>query len=168
MPYIDIDIEITDCIERIETGEKLNTTISKVIIGELSALSDFEFNWCTEFNDNTKEVYKLTINDNPDEILGLISLSLLKEDKFVFIHLVERKDYKGKKIFNGIGGNLFAFACKFSFDNEGDGYVCFDAKTNLVEHYKERLGAERIGESLRMIIDKNAASKLVKRYFKEK
>jgi len=40
------------------------------------------------------------------------------------------------KLYEGVAGNLVAYACKVSFQHGFDGYVAFTAKTNLIEHYK--------------------------------
>ena len=70
---------------------------------------------------------------------------LCLEDKndHIFIHLVESANFnKGtNKIYFGVAGNLFAFACKVSFEKGYEGYVAFDSKSVLNEHYKKKLGA---------------------------
>jgi hypothetical protein len=50
---------------------------------------------------------------------------------------------------------LTAFARKTAKDMEFDTYF-FVAKTELIEHYKEMLGAKQIGNTQRMYIDGNA------------
>jgi hypothetical protein len=69
------------------------------------------------------------------------------------------------KIYEGVAGNLVAYACKKSFQMDFGGYVAFIAKTKLIEHYQNTLGAYLIG-SQRMAIDKNSANILVEKYFK--
>ena len=75
---------------------------------------------------------------------------------------------RGKdKIYVGVGGNLFAYACKISKEIGHDGFVGFDAKTRLIEHYNKTLGAERaLGQ--RMIITDVNANILINQYFKNK
>ncbi|MEI6753633.1 MAG: hypothetical protein WCK78_10740 [Paludibacter sp.] len=111
-----------------------------------------------------RDVYKLTIVNNPHIIQGLISL----EVKFdhVFIHLVESAPFnKGKsKVYSGVPGNLVAFACKLSFQRGHEGNVSFISKTQLVEHYEKTLGAFHFGGRV-MIIETNAALKLINKYF---
>lgn len=46
------------------------------------------------------------------------------------------------------------------------GYVAFHAKSVLVEHYEKTLGARRAARGLLMVIETEAATKLVNRYFK--
>ena len=69
------------------------------------------------------------------------------------------------KLYEGVPGNLVAFACKLSFQRGYDGYVAFDAKTQLIKHYQESLGAIHF-RNQRMIIDSRAAEFLVNKYFK--
>lgn len=58
----------------------------------------WNFNWKIEFTDNSKEVYKLTIVNNPDIIQGLLSLTI--ETDHVLMNLVESAPFNiGKKNF---------------------------------------------------------------------
>ena len=97
-------------------------------------------------------------------IQGLISLEI-KSDH-VYMHLVESAPFnKGKmKIYAGVPGNLVAFACKLSFQRGHEGNVSFFSKTQLVQHYIDTLGAVHFGGRV-MIIDTNAALKLLNKYF---
>jgi hypothetical protein len=69
------------------------------------------------------------------------------------------------KIYDGVPGNLVAFACKVSFQRGFDGFLSFTAKTKLIEHYEKSLGAYHFGNHL-MIIQTNIAQILVDKYFK--
>jgi hypothetical protein len=82
------------------------------------------------------------------------------------MHLVESAPFnKGKtKIYSGVPGNLVAFACKLSFQRGHEGNVAFVAKSQLINHYIETLGAVHFGERL-MIIETTAALKLISKYF---
>jgi hypothetical protein len=109
----------------------------------------------------------LTIANNPRVIQGLISLSVF--DGYITIHLLESSPFnKGKlKVYAGVPGNLVAFACKLSFQRKCDGFVFFIAKTKLIEHYIEVLNAIHIGNQ-KMIINTEAALKLINKYYPEK
>ena len=63
-----------------------------------------------------------------------------------------------------MAGNLVAFACKLSFQMGHEGHVAFISKTQLINHYKESNGAIHAGGRL-MIINSDAAFKLINRYF---
>ena len=73
-------------------------------------------------------------------------------------------NFGNKKIYEGVAGNLVACACKLSFGYGYSGYVAFEPKTKLIEHYKKSLNAKLISNN-RMIIDMGAANFLIKKYF---
>jgi hypothetical protein len=82
------------------------------------------------------------------------------------MHLVESASFnKGKaKIYSGVPGNLVAFACRLSFQRGHKGNVSFLSKTQLIQHYIDTLGAIHFGGRV-MIIDTEAALKLINKYF---
>lgn len=109
----------------------------------------------------------MTTLENKNIIQGLISLQT--DDKFISVSIVENAGFnRGKgKMYAGVGGNMFAFACKVSMEMGFGGFVGFVAKTALIEYYAEALGAERaLGQ--RMFIGETAAKKLINQYFKNK
>lgn len=61
------------------------------------------------------EVYKLTIVGNPDVIQGV--LSIRKEADHIFMNLLESAPFNigRQKLYEGVAGNLVAYACKLSF-----------------------------------------------------
>ena len=91
------------------------------------------------------------------------------EDKqdHIFMHLIESSIFnKGKsKVYVGVPGNLIAYSCKVSVDRGYEGFLAFDAKTSLVTHYQEKLGATHF-RGQRMFIETKAALKLIAQYFK--
>ena len=162
--------KLTNSIENVITGDSFTTEISVLTISDLKSVGKKDswlFNWRDEYKKPVRDVYKLTIVNNPHIIQGLISL----EVKFdhVFIHLVESAPFnKGKtKVYSGVPGNLVAFACKLSFQRGHEGNVSFISKTQLVEHYEKTLGAFHFGGRI-MIIETNAALKLINKYFQQK
>ena len=118
-----------------------------------------------EYNDLTKEVYKLTIVNNPSIIQGLLSVTI--ESDYVYINLLESAAFNigENKLYEGVAGNLVAYACKLSFQKGFDGFVAFTAKTRLIEHYEKTLGAYHF-KNQRMILETNASKILVEKYFK--
>jgi hypothetical protein len=82
------------------------------------------------------------------------------------MHLIESAPFNlGKnKVYAGVPGNLIAFTCKTSFHRGFEGYVSFRAKTQLIKHYEQTLGAVNFGGHL-MIINTEAALKLIDKYF---
>ena len=161
---------LTDSVLNTISGDSFQTdvaTLKKSDLGHLGKNDEWKFNWKSEFNDLTKEVYKLTIINNPDIIQGLISVSI--ERDHVFMNLLESAPFNlgRKKIYEGVPGNLVAYACKLSFQKGFEGFVAFTAKSKLTKHYEDTLGAYHF-KNQRMIIATQAAKKLVMKYFKTK
>ena len=165
--HVDIEIDkLTNSIENVITGEVFQTEFSKVTSKELKK-KDWLFDWHKELKDKSYEVYKMTTVENKHIIQGLVSLQ--KREDFVFINLVESANFnRGKdKIYEGVGGNLFAFACKTSKDLGFGGFVNFISKSSLMEHYTLTLRATKaIGQRM-VIVDKDAEF-LINKYFKNK
>lgn len=166
---IDIEIDLlTNSIENSVTSEVFDTHVVKLEKSDKSGFNPDEwlFEWESELGLINREVYKLTTVNNPTIIHGLVSLEI-KSDH-IFIHLVESANFnKGSnKVYLGVAGNLFAFACKLSIDKGYEGYVAFDSKSALIEHYKNKLGAMHISAQ-RMFIDTVNALHLVNKYFKD-
>lgn len=111
-----------------------------------------------------RDIYKLTITNNPFIIQGLISLEV-KEDH-VYMHLLENAPFnRGEhKMYSGVPGNLVAFACKLSFQRGHEGNVAFVSKSELITHYEKLLGAFHFKDRL-MIIETRATIKLINKYF---
>jgi hypothetical protein len=159
--------KLTNSIENIFTGDSFPTDITLISSEDLKSTTKkngWLFDWKDEFKQPERDVYKLTIVNNNKIIQGLISLEI-KSDH-VYMHLVESAPFnKGKmKIYAGVPGNLVAFACKLSFQRGHEGNVSFFSKTQLVQHYIDTLGAIHFGGRV-MIIDTNAALKLLNKYF---
>lgn len=168
---IELDFEIdklTKSIENVISGESFLTEI--VLIkkeeGRILKKVDWNFNWKKELQDSNKLIYKINTVENPKIIQGLISLT--DKGDHIFMNLIENAKFnKGKnKLYNGVAGNLVAFACKISFEKNYDGIVSFIAKTNLISHYEKTLGAKKFAGN-RMFIDTTEAKHLVKQYFKD-
>jgi hypothetical protein len=162
--------KLTNSIENVVTGDSFATEISILTANDLKTATTkngWLFNWKDEYKEPARDVYKLTIVNNPTIIQGLISLEV-KSDH-VYMHLVESAPFnKGKtKMYSGVPGNLVAFACKLSFQRGHEGNVSFLSKTQLVDHYIKTLGAFHFGGRV-MIIETQAALKLINKYFQSK
>jgi hypothetical protein len=165
---IDIEIDkLTNSIENAITGDSFPTEVLLLENSDLKQIDEknsWLFDWKAEASKTDRQVYKLVIVGNPNSIQGLVSLSDKKDH--ILLQLIENAPLNlGKeKIYNGVAGNLFAFACKTAFDKGYDGFVGFISKSQLVEHYQKTLGAVHLG-GLRMAIFTQEAAKLVKQYF---
>jgi len=165
---IDIVIdELTNSIKNVISGDSFQTEVSLVVKTDFKTItkkSGWQFDWKEELKHPERDVYKLSIINNQHIVQGLVSLEI-KQDH-VYMHLVESAPFnKGKqKLYSGVPGNLVAFACKLSFQRGNEGNVAFISKSQLVDHYVKSLGAFHFGGRL-MIIETNAAMKLINRYF---
>jgi hypothetical protein len=167
---MELDFEIdklTHSIENVKTGGSCLTGIlpfTKQDLPQTTPKTGWKFNWEKELKNTSKEVFKLFINGQSEKIHGLVSFSIRPDH--IFMDLIENSPENiGKnKVYRGVAGNLVAFVCKISFAKGFEGFVAFDAKTALIKHYNESLGAFYIGGQ-RMIIETEAAKSLVNRYY---
>ena len=166
---LDFEIDkLTNSIENTFTGDSFPTDITRLTTADLKSVTikkGWAFDWKHELNLNDRDVYKLTIPNNPAVIQGLLSFTI-KSDH-VFMHLLESAPFnRGKnKIYRGVPGNLVAYACKVSFQHGNDGFVSFQSKTKLIERYEKTLGAYRLGGH-NMVIPTASAQNLIDKYFK--
>ena len=169
--YIGIEIDrLTNSIVNTISGDSFPTEVLPVTSDDLKAITKkvgWKFNWKAEAKMGDRRVYKLTIGDNSNIVQGLVNLTDMKDH--IFLHLIESAPFNfGKpKLYEGVPGNLVAFACKESKDKGYEGFVSFFSKTRLIEHYEKSLGAVHVGGH-RMVIYTFAAEKLINQYYKEK
>ena len=166
---LDFEIDfLTESIRNTVSGDSFRTEVlrlAKVDLKQVTKKNGWNFNWKIELDNNTREVYKLTIIGNPNIIQGLMSFTINADH--VYIDLLENAPFNlgRNKLYEGVAGNLVACACKISFREGFDGYVSFTAKTRLIEHYQKTLNAIKFGKQL-MIINTLAANILIDKYFK--
>lgn len=167
--YLDFVIDkLTNSIQNTISGDSFATEVSNLTKADLKQVTKkngWNFNWKMEFDNDAREVYKLTINNNPTIIQGLLSYTI-KSDH-VYMDLVESAPFNlgRNKLYEGVPANLVAFACKVSFQHGFEGFISFTSKTKLIEHYERTLGAVHFGNHL-MIINTKAAQHLIEKYFK--
>lgn len=166
----EIEIDgLTHSIENAISGDNFKTEVLELSASDIRRLKkkDWLFDWKAETKSPGKTVYKLIIVGNPTIIQGLISLQ--DRGDHIFMSLIESNTFNrgANKLYIGVPGNLVAFACKLSFDNGYEGYVSFESKTKLIEHYQNTLGAHLLFGNI-MAIDTKAATKLIDRYFPKK
>jgi hypothetical protein len=164
---IDVEIDgLTNSIRNAISGDIFDTEIILLTTKFLPEIKneEWQFDWKKEIRQSDRNVFKLVINNNDKIIQGLLSLS--DERDHVYMHLIENAKFnKGKhKLYEGVPGNLVAFACKFSFEKGHDGFVSFDSKTALIKHYEQTLFATHF-KGTKMYIDTFAAHRLINQYF---
>ena len=161
--------KLTNSIENVISGESFKTDVLPVSQRDLKFIfkkDGWRFNWNAEFKQANRTIYKLVIPENINIVHGLVSLTPDKDN--VYMNLIESAPFNiGKnKLYEGVPGNLIAFACKQSFHRGTEGYVSFHSKTKLIDHYEKTLGAVHFGGHL-MIINTDAALKLIDKYFQK-
>jgi hypothetical protein len=165
---IEID-KLTRSVENAISGDSFKTEVLELTLLDVRNIKkgDWLFDWKAEIKSIDRKVYKLVIVENPNIIQGLISLQ--DRGDHIFMPLIESNKFNRgeKKIYLGVPGNLVAFACKVSFEKGYGGYVSFESKTKLKEHYKKTLSANVLFGNF-MAIDTKAATKLIEQYFSKK
>lgn len=166
--FLDFEIDkLTNSIENTISGDSLSTQVRLLEKGDLKLTLRKEgwlFDWKSESTKKDIQVYKLTIQNNPQVVQGLMSLTI-KADH-IYMNLLESAPFnKGNhKLYRGVPGNLVAFACKMSLEYGFDGVLSFHSKTRLISHYEKTLGAVHFGGHL-MILEGTSSLKLVAKYF---
>jgi hypothetical protein len=169
----EIDIEIDDLTNSVvheRSGREYPTRIlhwSDLQQSQTADLAGWRFNWPSEAARPTRTVVAL-VAEGIETVQGLMAFE--PAQGYLHVLLVESAPHNvgPNKVYRGVPANLFAFACIRSIGLGFEGFVAFDAKTELIEHYKVSLGAVRVGRSSRMVIEPPRSLDLVERYFKEK
>lgn len=82
--------KLTNSIINTISGDSFQTEVSVLTKTDLKSITKKEgwnFNWKSEFQDIQKEVYKLTIINNPNIIQGLLSISIFEDH--IYMNLLE-------------------------------------------------------------------------------
>jgi hypothetical protein len=161
---------IMPCLKRISDGTIVQTSYSS-IIPKKGEFKDWLFAWYLEPKKGYS-VYALRV-EGSDDVQGLVSMAPEPESMHVWLNLAEASPcnnkinpcFCGTLEYSGIGAHLTALGVKMSLELGYNGIVSFDAKTNLIEHYREVLGAVQVGRTSRMYIPEDAARRLYGTYF---
>ena len=82
--------KLTNSIQNTVSGDSFQTEVSNFTTKDLkqsTKKNGWNFNWKQEFTNNSREVYKLTIVNNPDIIQGLISFTMSRPEKSLHIFI---------------------------------------------------------------------------------
>ena len=166
--HLEIEIDkLTKSIVNTISGDSFPTDVHPVAKADLKNITKkngWLFNWTSEFKLTDRQVFKLTIRNNPEIVQGLLSISDYYDH--YYLHLIESAPFNlgMNKLYEGVPGNLFAFTCKSSWNKGYQGFVSFTSKTRLIEHYERTLGAIHVGGQ-KMVIFPKEALRLIKKYF---
>lgn len=129
--------KLTNSIQNTISGDSFPTEIARFTINDSKLITEkngWNFNWKNELKNDVNEIYKLTIVHNPSIIQGLLSVQ--KEADHIYMRLLENAPFNiGKtKLYDGVAGNLVAYACKLSFQY---GLLLLQLKLNSLNIMKE-------------------------------
>lgn len=117
---IDIEIDgLTNSIENAISGDSFSTEIfelTKADLKKVTKKNGWLFGWSSEHKLADRKVYKLTIQNNPDIIQGLVSVSDY-QDHF-YVHLIESSPFNSGKAKNDRAANRHFPGCCVKINKE--------------------------------------------------
>lgn len=162
---------LTECIE-VSSKKKILSEVLQVspgVIGKILRKDGWCFNWKKEFALPDRYLFYLRTCTEERTVQGLISATPRITEQYIFLNLIENAphNFGVEKKYDCVAHALVAYMCKASFELGLEGYVAFDAKTVLIDHYVQKFGAELINpRQNRMCISTRNAEKLVNLYVK--
>jgi hypothetical protein len=124
-------------------------------------MQNFSFDWKREIDNPQTEAWRLSVASNKHT---LAYISIVFDNGFVKINLIERENADQIPLFTNIGATLISFACLRSTKVGFDGVVTFTAKNQLMRWYHQKIHAQRIGNSNKMVIFEQQATAIINRY----
>ncbi|MEZ4772028.1 MAG: hypothetical protein R3D00_02520 [Bacteroidia bacterium] len=127
----------------------------------------WNFNWQELLKTEGASVFKITLDETPEKIEGLVMLSVYFEE-MVFMNNLELAPHNigASKKYEYVAGILIAFGCRYGLENgKGNyqGYLTFESKTELIPLYEKKYGATAaMGQ--KMFIDPVQGGKLISQY----
>ncbi|MDR0951178.1 MAG: hypothetical protein LBM13_06100 [Candidatus Ancillula sp.] len=149
-------------------GAKVKFQIEEIIVDKSMSDDLITAGWNFDWNDSQDgDTHKLAAYYK-NELQGLVEFERDSRSLFNFIYLVESAPHNiGKtKMYEGVHGALFASVAKDSLDAGFEGFVVFEAKTVLINHYITKYGAKFI-HGRRLVFDTEASIKLIHDYLGE-
>lgn len=152
----------------VKTGQEVKGTISRLRSSEIPLKKDnWRFNWRELFRTEGSSFFKITLLNSPDQIEGVIMLSVYFGE-MVYMNNLELAPHnigKGKQ-YDWVAGCLIAYGCRFSLE-EGkgnyQGFLTFESKTALIPWYEHKYGAIRsMGQ--KMFIKENQGESLISQH----
>ena len=167
---IEID-EFTPCLRRLKDDQIVQTSIKRLSPTK-KMTKGWEFDWTLPEKQGA-EVYGLYA-EGDERLQGLLAVKPSRG--CLEVSLVESAPFNNGhnmrvpgKEYSGVGAHLFAEAVRQSYDAGNDGVVFFQAKSDLIEYYKDLLGATLTNPRYRlMMIDERAAYTLFQKYYGKK
>jgi hypothetical protein len=152
----------------VASGEMIEALILEASMADLPKRKDgWQFTWQKLGKTEGADFYKLVTVDEPNEVQGMVMLTLLNEEMLYMNNLeVAPHNFGRQGKYDRVAGGLIAFACHRSFEvgkNYYLGYLSFSSKTQLIELYQNKYGATfAMGQN--MFFDPEAGKELMKKY----
>ncbi|MEM1324484.1 MAG: hypothetical protein AAGI23_00940 [Bacteroidota bacterium] len=155
-------------LHEVESGELIEGLISKAKAKELpSKKAGWQFSWRKLGKTEGADLYKVTSLKNPQQIEGLLMLTLMNEEMLYMNNLeVAPHNYESSGKYSNVAGGLIAFACHESLERGKNyylGYLSFDSKTQLIELYQNKYGAT-LAMGQKMFFDPEVGKSLMKKH----
>lgn len=155
-------------LKNVKTNEIEAAIIELAGKGDMPLRKDgWQFTWRKLYETEGALFYKLFTTNSPNQIEGIIMLSLLN-DEMLYMNNVEVApgNFGASGIYANVAGSLLAFGCYKSFElGKGNylGFLAFDSKTELIELYQEKYGAT-LATGQKMFFTPDAGRKLIEKY----
>lgn len=130
----------------------------------------WNFNWSKLLREKNTQTFVLRIKGHENQVEGVLQLKL--ENEMLIMNVIEIAPHnigRQNKKFDHVAGCLISYACRESFKIDGNykGYLTFVSKTDLIEWYSAKYGAE-VALGQRMFISVEKASELIEEYINRK
>ncbi len=171
IPFI-ID-SLTPCLKNVQTGDIVETEVIRVkrksFLQKFNEHTGWYVNW-SKFDDET-EIYALVIKGTVD-IQGLIAVTDDVQSNAVYINWACTSPANnvwrnGVKVYEGVGGHLFAIAMNISVQRGHGGCVHAVAMDNeILKHYVDVFDAIVVGimHPFHFVIEEESAKKIMEVY----
>ena len=129
----------------------------------------WNFNWRQLTKNDNSQSYVLKLTNYKKSVEGALLLKIEAEMLIMDVLEVAPHNIGDEKRYDYVAGCLIAFACRESFKIEGNykGFLTFISKTDLINWYSEKYGAE-LALGQRMFIDWENGKKLIEKYLNRK
>ena len=164
---------LTPCLKSTKTGDIVETEVIRVKRKSFLAKFNERTGWYVDWSkfDKETEIYALVIKGTVD-IQGLIALTDDIQSNAVYINWActspENNIWRnGSKLYDGVGGHLFAIAINISMQRGHDGCVhAIAMDKDILQHYIDTFGAMVIGilHPFHFTIEEESAKKIMEIY----
>ncbi len=146
---------------------------AKIVLAEKNEIplkkDGWNFNWRQLSKEGETRLYILKLIRSDRSVEGAMLLKIAEGMLIMDVLEVAPYNIRKTKRYDYVAGSLIAFACRESFKLEGNykGFLTFVSKTELIDWYIEKYGAE-LALGQKMFIDWENGNKLIEKYLNRK